>query len=450
MQGHKPRIHLVIHDNFTESSLSSFSVGEDTVHLYYEGKNKNFNLDLDEIEKAIGHKIHPLVFDLYKIAASAYMADLWFKRPDKTGGRALNILLSVSDKSKWEGQKQHLKATFRLLTSDSFDFYFVQGTRPEKEYVFENRSSKVISLFSGGIDSLSGVKYLLDNKMEPILISHCSQNLVCHIQTTLSKLMNKALTNTIEFHQISARRVGGTGLSPKEYSQKSRSFLFLSLASIFALQLGIRDIYMFENGILAMNIPLVPSRSFNNTKTAHPDFLNNFSKLLNTTYGCNVLVQNPFLDKTKGEVIHLLDCQEFQPTIKETVSCSGIRRLGISGVKTSQIRHCGICVPCILRKFAVHAAHLEHYDCRYVTDVLGDFDRLPTEAKTTIMETLDFAHKLESCSDDDVFNEIPEFYIETVDPQPMIQMTRRYIIEVKTCLKNNAVAMHRSNLPYLN
>ena len=234
-----------------------------------------------------------------------------------------------------------------------------------------------------------------------------------------------------------------------ETSQKSRSFLFLTLASVIALELGIDEIYLFENGVLAMNLPIVPSRSFNNTKTAHPEFLAKFNGFLKAVYKCPTFVQNPFLLRTKGEVISLLNCAEFQPMVQETVSCSDVGRLRYEGVKTSLVRHCGKCVPCILRRFAVDAAQLGSYDGKYQIDILGDFYSLSVEPRTTILQTLDFGHRVESLSDDDIFNDIPEIYVDNVDPVPIIEMMRRYIIEVKTCLRKDAVAMRRDKLPYL-
>lgn len=445
----KPGIDFVIRDRATSTNLGNFSISGKTIHLFYDGKSKNINFDLMEIEKAVGHQVHPQVFDIYKVAFATYMADLLSPRPQKTGGRVLNILISVSDKSKWESQNSNLKGLLRTLTGDIFNFHFVQGTRPQSDFVFQHKSQKVVSLFSGGLDSLSGVKYLLDRNLAPILISHCSQNLICHVQTTLSALMDASLGKEIEFHQISARQVPGKQLGQMETSQKSRSFLFLSLASVFALELGIDEVYLFENGILAMNLPLVPSRSFNNTKTAHPDFLSKFNAFLKAIYACPTYVQNPFLYKTKGEVISLLNCQEFQNMVKETVSCSEVSRLRYRGVKTSQVRHCGSCVPCILRRFAVVAAQLQSHDSQYEVDILGDFNLLSPDAKTTIMQTLDFGYRVESHTDGEIFNDIPELYTETVDPEPIILMIRRYFVEVKNCLRNNATSTHRDKLPYL-
>src|SRR5487761_1083400 len=105
-----PQIDLVFRDESTTSSLRNFSISENTANLFYEGEKKNVNLDLGEIEAALGHAVHPSVLDIYKVAFAVYMADLLFRRPPKTGGRSLSLLVSVSDKSKWDHQKDNLKA----------------------------------------------------------------------------------------------------------------------------------------------------------------------------------------------------------------------------------------------------------------------------------------------------------------------------------------------------
>src|SRR5436190_9350726 len=153
----KPSIDFVIRDEATSANLGNFSTSGETIHLFYEGEKKNVSFDLETIAKAIGHKVHPQVFDIYKVAFATYMADLLSLRPQKTGGRVVEILISVSDKSKWESQSSNLRGLLRTLTGDIFNFHFVQGTRPQNDFVFQQKSRKVVSLFSGGLDSLSGV-----------------------------------------------------------------------------------------------------------------------------------------------------------------------------------------------------------------------------------------------------------------------------------------------------
>ena len=47
--------------------------------------------------------------DLYRIASAVYVSDLQLRRNPRLQTRNFNILISVSDKGKWEAQKQHLE-----------------------------------------------------------------------------------------------------------------------------------------------------------------------------------------------------------------------------------------------------------------------------------------------------------------------------------------------------
>jgi hypothetical protein len=60
-----------------------------------------------------------------------------------------------------------------------------------------------------------------------------------------------------------------------ENSQRTRSFLFLTLAAITASRLGRREIVMIaENGQMAVHLPLNSARmAAFSTHTAHPDVL---------------------------------------------------------------------------------------------------------------------------------------------------------------------------------
>src|SRR5690606_21825621 len=96
----------------------------------------------------------------------------------------------------------------------------------------------------------------------------------------------------------------------RENTQRTRSFLFLSLAALTARRVGFRKIISIaENGQFAIHLPLNPSRvgPFS-THTANPKFVDLakeiFIKLLSLD---NLVIENPFLYKTKGEVVSILD-----------------------------------------------------------------------------------------------------------------------------------------------
>lgn len=431
----KPRLDVIFLDKYTRKVLGSYAPHEDTIKLISSGKKTNVNNDVDKIERILGHKIHPLVMDLYNIALTVHMSDLLIKRTLKTGCRNISVLISVSDKSKWDSLIDDLVGTLRFLSGDNFRFHFVQGRR-SKSFSFKKRGNKVVSLFSGGLDSFAGVNWLLDSSFEPILVSHCGENTICSVQKLLSNEINSICGKTIPFYQISARAKLGKEMSQKEYTQRSRTFLYLSLGMIFSLEMGIENLYVFENGPLAINIPITQARVYENTRTTHPDFLSRYRDLISKTFSTNISIENPFLYMTKGEAISPLNTSNLRALVKRTISCSQRTTLRYASVKTSKISHCGICLPCIIRRAAINHAKLDDADAQYAHDVTGDTEDLPEDGKVILHELMDFGHKLtKRCKNDtEVLVRYQQFYVENADVSALIEMYRRYVKEIENLL----------------
>ena len=233
----------------------------------------------------------------------------------------------------------------------------------------------------------------------------------------------------ISFHQISARGKAGSDLTMIEYSQRSRSFLYLSLASVIAVELKISNIYMFENGVIAFNIPMTQSRNYNNTKTAHPEYIKMYNTLLTNLFGV-LSVQNPFAYMTKAEVLNNVTYGKIKNLITETVSCSHFERLRWTGV--ADIRHCGSCLPCLIRRISINASNLNSYDSEYLKDMLGHTNQIPHEGLTLIFEIFRFGSKLKK-DDMTILNDDPNFLTGDLDRvgEVIISMYRRYFDEFK-------------------
>lgn len=429
----KPEINSIVVDNYTIAALSDYTVTTDSQRVVFEGPDQNFDLRLPVIQKFTKKKIYILAKDLYRIAAAVYFSDLRIARPDKIRSRSISILISVSDKSMWDAQKELLESMIRFMSGDHVTFHFVQGETPASAPKFTADETRSVCLFSGGLDSLAGVKWLKDCGIRPVLVSHCAQNRTCHSQKTLSSLLKVAFANKIDSIQISARFKGGKDMTTVEYTQASRSFLFLALASVFALSLGIQKIRIFENGVLGLNIPIVPSRIFNNTRTVHPSFLTKFNNLISALFPNTITVENPFIMYTKGEIVKLLDDKDFKNMIKESVSCSKMDRLRWQGI--AGIKHCGICLPCVLRRISIHHAGLDSSDDSYANDIFGEFEKIPLEGKTLLFQILEFGRRLDR-ADEEVISDIPQFYIPEIDePAQSVAMMRKCILEVKTALR---------------
>lgn len=151
----------------------------------------------------------------------------------------------------------------------------------------------------------------------------------------------------------------GQNPSGKETTFRSRSILFLAIGIYAAASIG-EDIPLLipENGTIALNIPLTPSRRGTcSTRTAHPNYLRMLSHIIQSVRICNPIL-NPLGMKTKGEAISQCKNQQvLQNAIPDSVSC------GKSGHKSSWIRRdakgCGRCVPCIFRRASLHVINAD-------------------------------------------------------------------------------------------
>jgi len=446
MEDNKPPINVLVRDKFTMQSEGLFSLEEPLV-LSFHGKARNMRNDLEKIERGIKSKIDPTILDLYNIALVVYVWDLQTQRL-QFEPRDFRVLMSVSNKDKWNGLKQHLETMLRLLTGDTFEFNFVQGKPAEREFHFQKKSDECVALFSAGIDSLAGVKWMFERNLKPVLVSHPGMGLISKAQRKLVEGLKKMSGNGLKWHQIRATAEGGKDLEGKEFTQFSRSFLYLTLGAIYSLTLGIERQFIFENGILALNVPLTPSRIYSSTRTANPRFVKMYEELLGLLFGRHVTIENPFLGLTKGEVAKILDANGFRDMIKIAMSCPEVSRLRYEGVKTSKTRHCGICLPCVIRRVSMHHANLWSNDAKYAQDITAPYSAIPEAARKLLFEMMDFARRIDKCSTvDDVFIEFPEFFIgEDVDPSMLFDTTKRHVAQFKNFLVERAHQTLRQNL----
>jgi len=431
--GKRKTIDAIVVDKYTKRVMPSFQTHDKTIRIRYAGKKMNFQARFDRLEEFLDKSLHSLVKDFYKIALTVFIADCNFKRRDKQPNRTIRILTSVSDLALWNSHKQKLEGLLYTLSGDNIVFNFVQGKSSKRKFKFPTKESEwVVSLFSGGIDSLAGVAWLKENDIKSILVTHSSpQTKISHIQKTLADKLVSIFSENLEFYQINAVPVG-TDLKNKESSQRLRSFLYLTIGSVFALTKGIKRLNMFENGIMALNIPISNSRIFLNTRTAYPVFLDMYADFVETMFATKFEVLNPFQEKTKTEVAILLKAKEFSPLIKNTISCSKLLSLIMSGVAVSKTWHCGVCLPCIIRRISLSKASLSRFDASYATDILGDFDKIDPYGRRVILELLDFSKKLSSCRTvEEVLETFPAFFIENTDPLRLVGMYKRHVKEVR-------------------
>ncbi|MBS0247543.1 MAG: hypothetical protein JSR61_13070 [Proteobacteria bacterium] len=294
--------------------------------------------------------------DLLSIAMAVTAADTFILRADEPDGwrRTFEMHLPLSDPAPWLSLKSHLEATLRFLSSDIWHFEFTgggmdppsMGEIKSRNRVVNLAKADCVSLFSGGLDSAIGALDLIAQGKRPLLVSHASKG-DAHKQNVVAGLLPSAC------ERMSVNTYP-TWAGADDDSQRTRSFQFLALGALAAeavaryRKLAKADLFVCENGLIALNPPLTPRRmGSHSTRTAHPHFIGCVQALFDGV-GIPVALSNPYRHRTKGEMAVPHSAKgNFSQFATETVSCGKWKRRN---------QQCGRCVPCLIRRASLHAA----------------------------------------------------------------------------------------------
>ncbi|MDB6066475.1 MAG: hypothetical protein JWR26_2683 [Pedosphaera sp.] len=291
----------------------------------------------------------PRAWDLLAIALSVVSADEGCARNRSADGwtREIQLEVSVQDARFWDSQKPILQKILRFLTGDIWNLSFVSGGLAAPKIKKNKRKSdeEAVCLLSGGADSLSGAIDLKAQGKNLLLVSQISDGDKGN-QRVFADVIAGVGHHLQLNHNISSPVVG-------ERSQRSRSILFIAYGVLGATVLetfkagNTVKLYVPENGFISLNIPLTPLRIGSlSTRTTHPYYFRLVQTLLDNA-GLQVSIENPYQFKTKGELFS--DCQTpelLKRFVCESTSCGRFKR--------NAYRHCGRCVPCLIRRAALH------------------------------------------------------------------------------------------------
>lgn len=313
--------------------------------------------------------------DLYRLSVAVYTADLRIKRDHAHDGWTRDIALyaPVADPARWEQKKTTLVELLSFLTGDHWTVQIRDCAvrRPVRDAKARRRGVKVtgpaVSLFSGGLDSFIGAVDTLAGGEPIVLVGHY-HDATPEQRALFDILRSSYRTAAASFLQF--RISPPTALSNEsERTQRSRSLLFLGLGVLAASGLGADAVLRVpENGFISLNAPLTGTRLGSlSTRTTHPHTLSLFAKLLEGL-GIPVTLQVPYRFMTKGEM--LLRCRDqelLQECARSTMSCAHPGNVRYSG--ESWRKHCGYCIPCLIRRAALHRVGLDQAD-DFTHDVL--------------------------------------------------------------------------------
>jgi 7-cyano-7-deazaguanine synthase in queuosine biosynthesis len=355
--------------------------------------------------------------------------------------RGVEMLVPVRDPDFWRARAADLSYLLYVLTRDSFRFEFVPREMPaaiERTGVHPFAADSVC-LVSGGVDSLAGAMMLLKTGRQPLLVCHQSGNPTLQmaqahvVQRLMASVPGQSALAGVRLHANGSQ----AGLPPaedREPSQRSRAFLFMSLALAAAGALGVPDVYICENGILTIALPLSSARIGGlSTRSTHPKVIVLMNRLAaHCGLVCNLL--NPFIYQTKAELIRDVLRPAMPPfDIQKTVSCWAAGRAS---------RQCGGCVACLVRRLAMLAAGLP--DEAYEADLLGAPDAYRgTDAHANLVDLLSLCSAYATQSDAALLAMSPELLdcvTSGVSIPETLAMYRRFAAEVQQVVQEHFLA----------
>ena len=353
-----------------------------TLPLLLWGPERNIVLKITDIHKKLLANVPDLWVDLLEIASYVLSADQTTPRGgsgvmDMGEGwrRRMCFVIAVRRPEFWASDevKSVLRATLDFLSDDAYDFEFVQlAKRPPIDGYFEfardDAATEVdeIVLFSGGLDSLAGaIHELFGNGNRVALVSHRSAPKIAPKQQDLYAALKARSPHHIQPVHVPVWMTKD-GWQAKENTQRTRSFLYASLAAVVAMLFRKRRIRFYENGITSLNLPIVEQIvGARATRTTHPRVMAGLQNLFSLVSMNTFSVETPFIWRTKTDILELMRDSGLTDFIKHSVSCSHV--FGMTRLNT----HCGCCSQCIDRRLAAFAADcVEHDpDAMYKTDV---------------------------------------------------------------------------------
>jgi len=393
----------------------------------YPGKNlyagqKPFIDEFDSIDS--------LENDLLNLASGIYAADLAIMREEREHYiRDIEFSINVVNLHAFERIKDLLEAALLIVSKDNWTINFIQETGvPVSNFEWQQNNGAVL-LFSGGIDSMCAAAELVRQKQNVVLVSHNSHGntVIDNCQRNVHSALEKHFGESIKHIHVKVygRNLGEYSFpGERENTQRTRSFLFLSIAALVTRRCGFNKVlFMAENGQFAIHLPLNQSRvgPFS-THTADPEFVDTMRQIFRILLSNQEFqIINPYLYQTKAEVFSLLP-KKLQEQAHLTATCWMISR--IPGNK-----HCGYCIPCISRRIALefNSISFDEYAHNLFTmdlNSLSDTD----DKKRNIVDYLEFISKFRKVTDsnkNDLCMEFPELFNPTIEIEKALNLFER-------------------------
>lgn len=363
----------------------------------------------DDVVNAIGRPLKPEEDDWLDLLCAIHVADLLCKRgKNEEWNRHIVLSLPLRQPSYFQPLLPLIREVFGRLTQDVIDIRLEADNEPSGARFPTERLQTppdAVTLLSGGLDSAAASIRMTQSSSAPCFVSSRSAP---HVIAAQRSVIESLKSPSIRGMSAAGFRVEVRHKSKKapplpksDLSQRSRTLLFAGVAALIAGAHGITKVILGENGVMAINCPLTAGRDAGfSTHTAHPDVLSQMGRLFTSVLGRTIEVVNPLLFKTKADVVTEIAAAGLTNLILKTHSCWIARTAD----------HCGICVPCLVRRFATEAAGVK--DVSYKTDLFNATPPSGDDKFKNLGDYLLFATNMKSSTDDDLLLEFDELNVE--------------------------------------
>jgi hypothetical protein len=365
------------------STTDPLAEGRQCVGLDSIGSRANVHINFRNVAQVFRQDLSPRLIDFLEIASYVFSADCATPRGKKWAdedstepwGRDLAFVIPVRDPVFWGAAKIKglIEKVLCFLSNDKYSFTFTQleRDRPAEQHYLQFADEEDwpfhgperVLMFSGGLDSLAGVVEMARAGANLVLVSHRPVSTLDARQKRLFRELQKQFPGQLIHIPVWINKAESFGREP---TQRTRSFLFSALGSLVAQSVQARGLRFYENGIVSLNLPIAQEAlRARASRTTHPAALHLLSLLSTEVTARPFVIDNPYVFKTKTEVVASLGVHKAAHLIAHTCSCSR------SMFQTKMQPHCGRCSQCIDRRFAVTAADLLAHDSEkgYVCDV---------------------------------------------------------------------------------
>lgn len=294
-----------------------------------------------------------VAIDLVRLAAGAYMAD---RRSARNQGftRTIELHVQLVDPEPWQGSLDDVADLLFWLSGDTWRVTIsADGLAVPAAIGDLPEDVGTVALLSGGLDSFCGA--VLAGTADRLFLGHWDNPTIKGAQNAIKQWLDSAIEGDLHYEQLRIVQ----GAAKRESSSRTRSLLFMALASAVAESRHAKTVEVPENGYTSLNPPLGPERGGAlSTRSTHPRTIADFNQLLDQL-GLTVRIRDLYAGLTKGQLVAeaaAVGLPGFEEGVALTLSCGKLDGGRYRGGNPNH--HCGLCFPCIVRRGSIARAQI--------------------------------------------------------------------------------------------